>query len=544
LSEKINKIFSGTSHLRRTEPVIRSDFETGRKAILSGGNEVISTRIGYVPPLKEQPIRKRKDIIQERTYNFEIPPDPIPSSDIKKYINTEVVVVGAGIAGLSAAISAAEAGAKTILLEKMGTVQARGHDNAFIGSRLQEKLGIKIDKDEIILNLMKYGANKPDQRLIRMWAEGSGKTANWLMDMTDAAGLKVIINHYPPPPAFNNKMEYYPQYPVTHHYHNERPVAKCLLDNALKKSVETYFRTRAKQLLRKKKGRVTGVIAQNTAREYLQFNASKAVILCTGDYGNNAEMMAKYCPQSAYLASMIPTSTGDGHMMAMWIGAVMEPGPHTPMIHGPAGPLLSSAFLQVNLFGERFQNEDVPIQSNVNAAERQPGRVTWQVFDSKYPEELPYHGIGLGKIIIATEKIRQEVAETAIMANSIEELAMKMKLPIETFKTTVNRYNELARLGTDLDFGKRPDRLFPIDSPPYYAGKSGYSLLAVMGGLNVNQKLQPLDKDWKVIPGMYLAGNTMGNRFAVDYPTMCPGLSHGMAIHFGRIAGLNAVSQE
>jgi hypothetical protein len=65
-------------------------------------------------------------------------------------------------------------------------------------------------------------------------------------------------------------------------------------------------------------------------------------------------------------------------------------------------------------------------------------------------------------------------------------------------------------------------------------------LLAVLGGLNINWKLQPLDKDWEIIPGIYLAGNTMGNRFAVDYPTMCPGLSHGMAIHFGRIAGLNA----
>jgi fumarate reductase flavoprotein subunit len=505
---------------------------------------MIDTRIGYLPSLKASPIRKRKDVIPEPTYKFEVSPDPIPSRDIKKYIDAEVVVVGAGIAGLSAALSAAEAGARTVLLEKMATVQARGHDNAFIGSRLQDKLGIKIDRDEIIRNLMKYGANKPDQRLIRMWAEGSGKTADWLLDMTDAAGIEVIINHYPPPPAFNNATEYYPQYSVTHHCHNERLIAKCLLDNALKKGVVTCFKTSARQLIRKKNGRVTGVIAQNAAGEYLQYNAAKAVILCTGDYGNNAEMMAKYCPQSSYLASMIPTSTGDGHMMAMWIGAVMEPGPHTPMVHGPAGPLLSSAFLQVNLFGERFQNEDVPIQSNVNAVERQPGRTTWQVFDSKYPEELPYYGIGLGKIIIATEKVQQDVAKAAIIANTIEDLAIKMKLPVKTFKATVSRYNELARLGKDLDFGKRPDRLSPVEKPPYYAGKSGYSLLTVLGGLNINHNLQPLDKDWEVIPGIYLAGNTMGNRFAGDYPTMCPGLSHGMAIHFGRIAGLNAAYQK
>jgi fumarate reductase flavoprotein subunit len=510
----------------------------------SNGNEVISTKVGYVPPLISPPIRLRKHIIPEKIYNFEIPPEPIPSRDVKKCIDAEVVVVGAGIAGLSAALSAAEAGAKTILLEKMATVQARGHDNAFIGSRLQKKLGIEIDKDEVILNLMKHGSNKPDQRLIRMWAEGSGETADWLMDITDAAGIEVIICKYPPPPSFNNATEYYPQYSATHQYQSELLMAKCLLDNALKKGVVTNFKTRAKQLLRKGKGRVTGVIASNAAGEYLQFNATKAIVLCTGDYGNNAEMMAKYCPQSSYLASMIPTSNGDGHMMAMWIGAVMESGPHAPMIHGPAGPLLCSAFLQVNLLGERFQNEDVPIQSNINAVERQPGKTAWQVFDSKYPEEIPYHGIGLGKLIIATEKIQQEVAKVSIMANSIEELAMKMKLPVKTFTATVQRYNELAHLGKDLDFGKRPDRLSPVDRPPFYAGKNSYSLLAIMGGLNVSPNLQPLDKDWKIIPGLYLAGNTMGNLFAGDYPTMCPGLSHGMAIHFGRIAGLNAASQK
>jgi fumarate reductase flavoprotein subunit len=538
LSGKSNRKSSGKSRLRDSKRV------TGLQPLPSEGQKTISTRVGYLPPLKAPPVRKRKDIIPERKYEFELPPDPVPSGDIKKYIDAEVVVIGAGIAGLSAALSAAEAGAKTVLLEKTATVQARGHDNAFIGSRLQEKLGIEIDKDEIILNLMKYGSNKPDQSLIRMWAEGSGKTADWLMDMTDAAGLEVFMKQYPPPPAFNNATEYYPQYHVTHHYRSERPVAKCLMDNALEKGVAAYFKIRAKQLLRRRKGRVTGVIAQNAVGEYLQFNAAKAVILCTGDYGNNAEMMAKYCPQSSYLAPMISTSTGDGHRMALWIGAVMEPGPHTPMIHGPAGPLLSSAFLQVNLLGERFQNEDVPIQSNVNAIERQPGKAAWQVFDSKYPEELPRHGLGLGKIIVATEKIRREVAKAALTADSIEELAAKMKLPVETFKATIERYNTLARLRKDLDFGKRPDRLSPVDRPPYYAGKSGYSLLTVLGGLNINRKLQPLDKDWKIIPGIYLAGNTMGGRFAGDYPTMCPGLSHGMAIHFGRIAGLNAVLQK
>ena len=119
-----------------------------------------------------------------------------------------------------------------------------------------------------------------------------------------------------------------------------------------------------------------------------------------------------------------------------------------------------------------------------------------------------------------------------------------MEVPVETFKATVARYNELARMGKDLDFGKRPDRLTTIEKPPYYASQGGYALLIVMGGLNVNPRLQALDRDWEVIPGLYLAGSTMGNRFAVDYPTIVPGLSNGMALHFGRVVGQNAVTLE
>lgn len=509
---------------------------------ISGPGNIPAIEVGNLPPRVPPPVRRRKDIVPETVYSFEIPPAPIPARSIKEKVDAEVVVIGAGMAGLSAALTAAEAGARTVLVEKMSTFQARGHDNAFIGSRLQKKLGIEIDIDKVVLNLVKYGSNRADQRLIRMWAEGSRETADWLMDMTDAAGLRVIIPQYPPLPAFDNDTEYYPQYPVTHQYKTERLVARCLLDNALKKGVSAFFKVRARQLLRKRKHRVTGVIAQNAAGDYVQFNAAKAVILCTGDYGNNTEMVTKYCPQAVYLPSMIKTSTGDGHMMAMWAGAVMEPAPHATMTHGPAGPLGNATFLQVNLLGERFQNEDVPVQSFINAVQKQPGRTDWQVFDSKYPDEIPFQGLGLGKVLVVTDEIRRETEKISVMANNIEELAEKMDLPVETFKATVARYNELARLGKDLDFGKRSDRLTAIDKPPYYAGRGGYDLLVVLGGLNVNTRLQPLDADWKIIPGLYVAGNTVGNFYAVDYSTMCPGLSHGMALHFGRTAGLNAAT--
>jgi fumarate reductase flavoprotein subunit len=141
-----------------------------------------------------------------------------------------------------------------------------------------------------------------------------------------------------------------------------------------------------------------------------------------------------------------------------------------------------------------------------------------------------------------SDSVRESVERKSLTANTIEELAEKMNVPVETFKATIKRYNELAEMGKDLDFNKRADRLTAIDRPPFYAGKGRYRLLAVMGGLNVNTRLQALDKDREIIPGLYLAGNTMGNRFAVDYPTMAPGISHGMALHFGRIAGYNAAT--
>jgi fumarate reductase flavoprotein subunit len=119
-----------------------------------------------------------------------------------------------------------------------------------------------------------------------------------------------------------------------------------------------------------------------------------------------------------------------------------------------------------------------------------------------------------------------------------------MDVPVKTFKATIERVNHLAKLGKDPDFGKRPDRLFTVEKPPFYAGLIEQHILVVLGGLNTNTNFQPLDKDRKVIPGLYLAGNTVGNRFAIDYPTMAAGLSHGFAWTTGRLTGLNAAADK
>jgi fumarate reductase flavoprotein subunit len=486
----------------------------------------------------------RKDRIPERKYRFETVPEPIPAKKIKETITAEVLVVGGGISGIGASLSAAEKGAKVILIEKMDNYQARGGCNAYIGSKMQKKLGITIDKEHLLRDLAAYSNDRVDMRLFRLWADNGHETIDWLLDMTEAAGIIPRINQYPESAKYDFSQEYYPSYTCVDHMYDQRAMVECIMNNAKKKGVVMHFKTRAKQLLREGSGRVTGLVAQNEAGEYIRYDATKAVILCTGDFASNAEMVAKYAPHVSYLSGKLTTSTGDGHQMAMWIGARMQRAPGAAMTHGFAGPLSADAFLQVNLKGERFHNEDVGPQNYTNAIESQPNQQAWQVFDAKYPDELKLMGLGFSKVVEFTPELQGYVEDVCQKADTIEELAGKMELPVDTFKATIKTYNELAKLGRDLAFCKRPDRLTTIEKPPFYASKGSYELLVVLGGVNVNLKMQPLDGSDNVIPGLYVAGNVVGNRFSIDYPLTLPGLTHAMALFTGRMAGVNAATLE
>jgi fumarate reductase flavoprotein subunit len=296
----------------------------------------------------------------------------------------------------------------------------------------------------------------------------------------------------------------------------------------------------------------------NKNGEYEQYNARKAVIMCTGDYGNNPWMMQKYCPEGveAALENNIymtrnedlriapePLDTGDGYQMIMRVGGVMGKGPHAPMAHATAGPLGNAAFLRVNIDGERYENEDVTAQSIANSFTHQPMKKAWQIFDSKWEDEITRMGIGLGRFYSITPMVRNNFETLSIKANTLEELAEKMGVPVKSFVNTVARYNTMCANGKDADYGKYPLRLTPLNKPPYYAGATKQEFLVVLGGLNTNMKQQPLDADRKPISGLYLAGNMIGNRFAIEYPVMCAGLSHGLAYVTGRLAGRYAAGE-
>lgn len=499
-------------------------------------------------------------------WTYKLPDTTIAPGEIKESFAADVIVIGAGTSGKAAALSAALAGAKVIQIDRHTTFRYSGGHIAAIGSRLQKKHGVEINTDEVCLQLMRWGGNYPDQRFYRLWAENSGSTLDWVMDMTDAEGIETVLYQWPRPAGYDPEKEYYPDFPVAHwqtdgtsQILDHSLSLNTLQKHAIKNGVEIHYETRAMQLIRQGNGRVTGVITLDKNGNYVQYNAQRAIIMCTGDYGNNPGMMLQYCPQAADIAlenniymtrnedlriAPEPLNTGDGYQMVMNIGGVMGEGPHAPMAHATAGPLGNAPFLRVNIDGERYENEDVTAQSIANSLNHQPYKKAWQVFDSKWETEIHKMGIGLGRSNAVSERIYTSINTMAVKADTIEELAEKIDVPVKAFVNTIKRYNELARAGRDLDFGKYPERVTSIDRPPYYAGLTKQEFLVVLGGMNTNIRLQPLDKDRKVIPGLYLAGNMVGNRFAIDYPVMCPGLSHGLAYVTGRLAGQYAAAEK
>lgn len=221
---------------------------------------------------------RRGDSLLQKA-SFEVQPPPISVKDIKQIINTDVVVVGAGIAGLTAALSAAEAGAKTIAIEKGPTFHHRGLHNAAIASRLQKKAGINIDRNQIISTIMERGAYRGDQRVVNAWADNCDKTMDWLTDMAAAAKAEVVLDP-------TTKPWYFPNYPTIHVFmpHWQLTLCDMVQNNAKNFGVDFLFETPAVRLLRDGQSRVHGVIAQTSEGNYTQFNTRKAVVLCTGDY--------------------------------------------------------------------------------------------------------------------------------------------------------------------------------------------------------------------------------------------------------------------
>jgi fumarate reductase flavoprotein subunit len=488
--------------------------------------------------------------------DFEVSPPPIPASKIKETVTADVVVVGAGVSGLTAAASASEAGAKVVVLEKGETYHFRGLHNAALASKLQKKEGYVCDREKVIYAIMEFASYRNDQRLVNTWADNCDKVMDWLIDLAEASGVKVILDP-------TTKPWYFPNYPVIHVFlpKMQESLVQMLQDYARSHGTEFRWETPAVQLIRKGKGRVTGVIGRDKRGDYVQFNARKAVILSTGDYGNNYEMVQKYCPPAVHDIRIVyepDVNTGDGHRMGLWVGAAIDSIPHLAMIwdfaifsHTGLFNLGRQPWLYVNVNGERFMNEDLPYGYECNQIIQQPENLAWSVWDAKWEQEWPKMRSQCCKNMgpptrLWDNRLFEEALENGnvLKADSIDGLAKKMKVPVAAFKATVDRYNEMARQGKDEDFGKHSDRLTTLEKPPYYTCLMQSRRMVILSGLKINTKMQVMDTEGKAIPGLYASGNVSGGFFGDSYPTTVPGLTHSRAWTFGRLAGLNAAEEK
>ncbi len=486
------------------------------------------------------------------------PPEHVNEGDITATFSADVVIAGAGLSGLCAAVRAAENGASVIVCEKTATCVGRGGMFGSTNSSLMRKLGVELDKEQIAREWILHSGSRCREDLVWHFVNKSGEALDWLIDILDKEDVHPTLfgGHYKGP--------YYTEYAGTHLF---GPGPNCkykqmgtalitaiLKDRAESLGVKFLFKTPA-YYLEKTGDRVSSVIAESEDG-YVRLSASKGVILACGDISENHKMMAYYAPfalKPARTACFPPNvNTGDGHKMGLWAGGAVEDGHWPTMVHLVGCGVYTFAFLFVNRLGNRFMNEDSWIQGKSLQCLSQPkGEYAWSVFDSKWVSEVEKTvDIGGGQFWDSFSRmygqkwtpessgVENTVAGyiengVAVTADTIEELAEKMDVPVDALRATVNRYNELYDMGYDADYGKRKELLTSIKEPPYFAIKWAPALLAVTGGLNTDVKMRVLNKDGEVVDGLYAVGNNAGGLYGMDYPVIISGNSHGKCVLWG-----------
>lgn len=491
-------------------------------------------------------------------------PEAIAPEDCDEIYETGILVIGAGMAGLSCAWSAAEKGAKVTVMEKFGTYTARGFNIGVVNSSLMKKAGLENDVDEVVREWIKRCGNRCDERIVRLFAEKSEEAMDWLLELVTR-------------PEYNVRPElqgciykgktYYEIYGA--HMFYDGPVSRAgkgkgmcdvlepMFQECLKRNTQFLFNTSLFQLI-KKDGKITGAVGKNSEGKMICVLASKGVVLATGGIGGNDEMCEDLCPMANKVAAKIcgpkGCDNGDGHRAAYWAGAAFEDGEFATIMHPQAHRHASFCFLFVNPEGRRFMNEDNYLQGKSIGVIKQGVKFCWSIMDSewreKVPMTLPYGGglywgndFPLGKgtefqLENEEEKMKWGLSSGfTVTADTPEELAEKMGVDPNIFAETLQEYNEMCYAGKDTLYGKRKELLIPVDKPPYIAREFGPALLSVVGGVKVDEQMRVLTPELEPIPGLYAIGNTAGGRYGVDYPMLLPGNSHGTALTFGYLLG-------
>ena len=534
-------------------------------AVMRAAKKCVDQAQGKIPV---EVITEKSETETHTTGDWLGKPPVINEKDIVKTIRTEVVVVGCGTSGMFAVASAAESGVKVIGIDRfvVGTGVREGF--AAIGSRYQQKWGTKIDKFDFVTLATQIAGGHVDQRLHLTFAERSGEVMNWYGDRLAERGVELWHET-----VDNVEGARYPAIPTCHtpRWPQARGESKegknplngnvVLYDYAVKHGAEFHYNTKMVKL-EKGKGRITGLIAQNADGQYVRYVATKGVVIATGGYCRNYEMLEALQLWNLRVLGgnkSMPGAMGDGIKACLWVGAKMdethsmaqfdrsalrpdqEPGIEA-MKKTDMGTFWpgSQPWLKVNADGERFFNESGTYEDILHADEYQKGHCHYSLFDSTWTDFVQHTRMaGCSRLhphpngarpIFAWQFIESTILPKLIAdgfvqkADTIEELATKLRLPVEALKKTVARYNELAHKGVDEDFGKEAYRLSPIEKPPFYGVKNaGYSL-CTLDGIQINTHMNAIDTEGHTIPGLYVIGQDSGGYFANTYPNLVAGI--------------------
>jgi len=469
-------------------------------------------------------------------------------------LQCDILCIGAGGTGLAAAVAAAEKGARVIVLEKRNspggnTARAQGFFSA--ESETQKRLKIEAPKDTLFKQAMSYSHWKINPRIIRAFIDKSTDTLKWL----NKQGLEV-----------NEVWSLFPDQAIpTMHFPvgGGEGIIKVLVNSCEKLGVRIFYNASPQKILTAGNGKVSGVQAKIEGKE-VQI-AARSIVIGTGGYGGNKELLKKYCP--SYTEDILSPgcpNMGEGISMAveagadteglgtlMWLGPVYE-----GYAHGP-GVWKDPVMIWVNKKGERFADETAGFNhfESVHAVLRQPGKVTFSIFDETIKKNiieriekgtLRFRGLSnrpnmTGKADFA-EELRLETEKGKVkIADSWDAIAKWMGAESRVLKATIDEYNSYCDKGRDDVFLKDPKFLYPLRSPPFYAMRCRPIFLASLGGIKINHHMEVLDHAGNTIPGLYAGGNDTGGWEPENcYNAFLSSHAMGFAINSGRIAGENA----
>ena len=520
-----------------------------------------------------------------KKYSFETPPEPIDESLITEVIEADIVVIGSGVAGMICAGAAAQAGGDVALFSASSKPVFRGGSNHGIGTKAQKRYNIDYtpyNASTMIKKQMAMGGFRLDQRKWWRWINNSAEAMDWLIDIMEDAGYETTIEVgyddldgvFSFPPASHNWIGG----DVTEGAANGEGLVvdmmeKMILDNGCR----IDYNVTALYLIRDddNTGRVSAVVAQDVDGNYVKYVGRKAIVMATGDFSGDREMMEKYCPWAMDILNpnwelnwdagfqfggLYP---GDGQKMGLWVGAAWQKVyPNAPMILGMIAftKLPSNNGIQnyigpnLNKYGKRFMNEDTTATYSVHSAILQPDRTAYYIWEANYANhysEWPIGGTTIaednGPDPMTSEQVlanwEQLVADGEyVKADTIEEMLAQLDgIDVEAAKAELDRYNEFCEKGVDEDFHKDPAYLIPVKEGPFYGFKyqvGPEAFLSACGGLRTDEYMRVCDADDNPIEGLYNIGIMVGDSYGTMYNFGVEGHNLGMnCITYGYLLG-------